>query len=34
VEAAKSEIKRFFTDDELFDYDKDEWKHVYAESDK
>ncbi len=33
-ESALAEIRRFFKEDELFDYDKDEWKHVYAESDK
>ncbi len=34
IDSAKREISRFFTKDELFDYDKDEWRHVYAESDK
>lgn len=33
-ETAEREIKRFFMDEELFDYDKDEWKHIYAKSDK
>ena len=33
VENAKQEIKRFFMKEELFDYNKDEWKHIYAESD-
>ena len=31
-EVAEREIARFFTKDELFIYEKDEWKHVYAES--
>lgn len=34
IETAKREVERFFTPEELFQYDKDEWKHVYAESDK
>ncbi len=33
TDTAKREIKRFFTKEELFDYDKDEWKHIYAQSD-
>ena len=33
-ETAQREIRRFFDPEELFTYDKDEWKHVYAESDK
>lgn len=31
VEMAEKEIKRFFKDDELFDYKKTEYAHVYAE---
>ena len=34
IEAAKEEISRFFEDHELFNYSKNEWKTVYAESDK
>ncbi len=34
AETAKREIERFFTKDEMFEYDKDEWKHVYSESEK
>ncbi len=34
VENAKQEIKRFFMEEELFDYDKDEWRHIYAKSDQ
>ena len=34
LETAKNEIARFFTKDELFNYDKEEWKHVYAQCDK
>jgi nucleoside-diphosphate kinase len=32
-DAAQREIERFFLPEELFDYDKDEWKHVLSESD-
>lgn len=28
-EAASREVARFFTDEELFEYEKDEWKHVF-----
>lgn len=34
LETANNEIERFFEEGELFDYDKDEWKHIYAECDK
>ncbi len=32
-ETAAREIERFFESHELFDYRKEEWKHVYAECD-
>lgn len=31
VENAEKEVKRFFKGDELFEYDKSEYMHVYAE---
>jgi len=34
LETAEREISRFFKKDELFEYEKDEWKHIYADSDK
>jgi nucleoside-diphosphate kinase len=34
LDTARNEIERFFEDYELFDYDKEEWKHVYAQCDK
>ena len=34
VDAAKSEVARFFKKDELFTYDKSEWMHVYAEDER
>lgn len=34
VGTATREVARFFTEDELFDYDRDEWRHVYADCDK
>ena len=34
LETAQREVPRFFTDDELFEYDKDEWKYVYAQCDQ
>ncbi len=34
LETAKNEIDRFFEPNEIFDYQKDEWKHIYAENDK
>lgn len=30
VENAKKEVKRFFNEDEIFDYEKSEYMHVYA----
>lgn len=32
-EMARQEVARFFETQELFNYEKDEWKHIYAESD-
>jgi nucleoside-diphosphate kinase len=34
LETAKNEIERFFLPAEIFDYDKEEWKHVYAQCDQ
>lgn len=34
LETAKNEVNRFFDSSELFDYQKDEWQHVYAKCDK
>lgn len=34
VENAQKEVKRFFNEDELFDYDKSEYVHVYAEDER
>jgi nucleoside-diphosphate kinase len=34
VETAKREIARFFESQELFEYDKDEWKYIFADSDR
>lgn len=34
VETAQREVKRFFEKDELFDYDKTEYLHVYSEDEK
>ncbi len=34
VETAKREVGRFFEPEEIFNYDKDEWKHVYSEKEK
>ena len=34
IETAEREIVRFFKTSELFTYEKDEWKHVFAESDR
>ncbi|MFH1012801.1 MAG: nucleoside-diphosphate kinase [Candidatus Peregrinibacteria bacterium] len=31
---AKREIKRFFKEDELFDYDKTEYMHIYSKDEK
>ncbi|MCF7918268.1 nucleoside-diphosphate kinase [Candidatus Gracilibacteria bacterium] len=30
---AKKEVMRFFKEEELFEYEKDEWKHALAKSD-
>lgn len=34
VETATGEVKRFFKADELFDYDKSEYMHVYGEDER
>lgn len=34
LETAQHEIERFFYPADLFDYDKEEWKYVYAQCDK
>ncbi len=34
VETAKQEVARFFRDDELFDYKKTEYEHVYGEDER
>ncbi len=34
VKAAEKEVKRFFSADELHDYDKSEYMHVYAEDER
>lgn len=34
IDMAQREIPRFFSSEELFDYDKEEWKHVYAAAEK
>lgn len=34
IDAAKIEIARFFTDKDLFSYDKSEWFHVYADDER
>ena len=34
VENAEAEVKRFFKEDELYEYDKGEWMHVYAEDER
>ncbi|MEK7085766.1 MAG: nucleoside-diphosphate kinase, partial [Patescibacteria group bacterium] len=34
VENAGKEVKRFFKADELYDYDKSEYVHVYAEDER
>jgi nucleoside-diphosphate kinase len=33
-ETAKKEIERFFKDEEIFEYEKDEWVHTLAEKEK
>lgn len=34
IEAAKAEVARFFSKKEMFDYDKSEWAHVYADDER
>lgn len=34
VDNAQAEVKRFFKADEVFDYDKSEYMHVYAEDER
>jgi nucleoside-diphosphate kinase len=34
VENAAAEVKRFFNPDDLFDYDKSEYVHVYVEDER
>lgn len=34
VDNAQDEVKRFFKSDELFDYDKSEYLHVYADDER
>ncbi|MFH1667707.1 MAG: nucleoside-diphosphate kinase [Candidatus Komeilibacteria bacterium] len=34
VESAEAEIKRFFKEEEIFDYQKDDWQWVYADDEK
>lgn len=34
VEAAQAEVARFFTPEEVFEYDKSEYMHVYAEDER
>lgn len=34
LETAKAEVARFFAEDEIFDYDKTEWLHVYMEDER
>lgn len=34
IETAEREANRFFGAGELFDYDKEEWKHIYASHEK
>ncbi len=34
VDAAQAEVKRFFKADEIFEYDKSEYLHVYAEDER
>lgn len=34
LENADAEVKRFFSDDDIFEYDKSEWAHVYALDEK
>jgi nucleoside-diphosphate kinase len=34
INTAKREVKRFFKEDELYEYDKTEYMHVYSEDEK
>ncbi len=34
TETAQDEVKRFFSDEELFTYDKTEWMHVYMDDER
>lgn len=34
TETAEAEVKRFFADDEIFEYDKTEYLHVYMEDER
>lgn len=34
VENAEAEVKRFFSEEELYEYDKKEWLHVYAQDER
>jgi nucleoside-diphosphate kinase len=34
IETAKAEVKRFFSAKEMFEYDKSEWSHVYADDER
>ena len=34
VENAEAEVNRFFKEEEMFEYDKSEWMHVYAEDER
>ena len=34
LETAEKEVKRFFKEDEMFEYFKSEWEHVYGEDER
>lgn len=34
IENAEIEVKRFFNEEDLFEYDKSEWMHVYADDER
>jgi nucleoside-diphosphate kinase len=34
VENAPGEVRRFFSEDEIFDYSKTEWLHVYLDEER
>lgn len=34
LETAKNEVNRFFSEAELFEYDREEWTHIYANHEK